>query len=379
MSLDVVKVQLYLLVVCNLSRLKMVLFLNLNIQNDSHYQEIMYNGQRTTDNRKMKTYDLIIIGGGPTGLNIGIAAAKAGLDYVILEKGVLVNSIYNFPSNMTFFSTSKRLEIGKTPFISHTEKPTRREALEYYRRIVQTWDLKINYYETVQSVRASIDETYLLETSKNNYHSRAVVVATGFYDTPNLLNVPGEDLPKVKHYYDNVHPYIGQDVLVIGAKNSAAQVTLELWQKGAKVTMAIRGDEISPKVKYWIRPNLENRIKEGSIPAFFNTKVKEIRDKEVILQTPKGEKVIPNDFVLAMTGYRPNFDFLQKIGIEISEDPAREPKYNPDTLETNIPNIYLAGVVCGGMITNKLFIENTRDHGEIIVQDILRKRQKKMV
>ncbi len=323
----------------------------------------------------MKTYDLIIIGGGPTGINIGIAAAEAGLDYLILEKGVLVNSIYHFPTNMTFFSTSKLLEIGNTPFISHTEKPTRREALEYYRRIVQSWDLKLRFYEEVQKVCPLPEEQYEIRTTKNSYHTQAVAVATGYYDTPNLLDVKGENLPKVKHYYDNVHPYIGQEVLVVGAKNSAAQVALELWQKGANVTMAIRGDSVSEKVKYWIKPNLENRIKEGSIPTYFNTSVKEIREKEVMLHTPEGAVTIANDFVLAMTGYHPNFDFLKRIGIHISDDTAQLPSHHPETLETNMPNVYLAGVLCAGMQTSKLFIENTRNHGELIVRHILRKRE----
>jgi len=318
-------------------------------------------------------YDLIIIGGGPTGVNIGIEASKAGLNYLVLEKGVLVNSIYHFPTNMTFFSTSKLLEIGETPFISHTEKPTRREALEYYSRLHKSNALKIHFYEEVISLNRDSDESYEVVTKKDIYSTKAVALATGYYDTPNLLNVPGEDLPKVKHYYDNVHPYIGQEVLVVGAKNSAAQVALELWQKGAKVTMAVRGDEISPKVKYWIKPNLENRIKENSIPTYFNTTVQAVYPHEVILNTPEGEKTIKNDFVLAMTGYRPNFDFLKKMGIELSDDEAQIPVHDEVTLETNLPNVYLAGVICAGMQTSKLFIENTRDHGKVIVEQIQQK------
>ncbi|MEM9991873.1 MAG: YpdA family putative bacillithiol disulfide reductase [Bacteroidota bacterium] len=322
----------------------------------------------------MKLYDLIIIGGGPTGLNIGIAAAKAKLNYLILEKGTLVNSIYNFPTNMTFFSTSKRLEIGATPFISHTEKPTRREALEYYRRVMQSWNLKVHFYETVQAVVPFVDQTYQIETQKGTYQTRAVAIATGFYDCPNLLDVPGENLSKVKHYYDSVHPYVGQDVLVVGAKNSAAQVALELWQKGVRVTLAIRGDSVSDKVKYWIKPNLENRIKEGSIPTFFNTTVKSIQRQTVSLQTPTGERTLSNDFVLAMTGYHPNFDLLRRVGVTLSDDAQQQPMYHPETLETNLPNIYLAGVICAGMQTSKLFIENTRDHGDIIVQHLLQQK-----
>lgn len=239
---------------------------------------------------------------------------------------------------------------------------------------MQVYKLNIQFYEPVEQVNPA-KEGYLVTTNKNTYQTKAIVLATGYYDTPNLLNVPGEDLPKVKHYYDNVHPYIGQEVLVVGARNSAAQVALELWQKGAKVTMLVRGSEISNKVKYWIKPNLENRIKEGSIPTYFNSTIKEILPNEVILNTPEGKLTIANDFVLAMTGYRPDYAFLRKIGIEISEDQAQLPTFNEDTLETNLPNLYLAGVVCAGMETSKLFIENTRDHGEIIIHRILEKQQ----
>ncbi|MEM9848279.1 MAG: YpdA family putative bacillithiol disulfide reductase, partial [Bacteroidota bacterium] len=253
---------------------------------------------------------------------------------------------------------------------SHTEKPTRREALEYYRRLHQHWDLKVHFYEEVLQMERSEADYYNIVTNKANYKTTAVALATGYYDTPNFLNVQGEDLPKVRHYYDNVHPYIGQEVLVIGAKNSAAQVALELWQKGAKVTMAVRGDAISPKVKYWIKPNLENRIKEGAIPAYFNTTVQEILPDRVVLNTPNGVKTIKNDFVLAMTGYRPNFDFLRKVGVQIPNDEGQIPVHNETTLETNLPNVYLAGVICAGMRTSKLFIENTRDHGKVIVDQI---------
>ena len=323
----------------------------------------------------MKTYDLIIIGGGPTGLNVGIAAGKAGLNYLILEKGALVNSIYNFPANMTFFSTSKKLEIGQIPFVSHLDKPTRAEALEYYRRLTETFDLQVNLYEPVKRMEQREEGGYAIKTVHDTYHTEAVVVATGFYDTPNMLNVPGEDLPKVVHYYRDAHPYVGQKVLVIGARNSACDVALEAWQKGAEVTMAIRGGEIHERVKYWIRPNIINRIKEGSIKAHFHTVVKEIRPKEVVLEGPDGEFTIENDFVLAMTGYQPNYQLLERLGIDIPEDKDRVPRHKSDNLESNLPNVYLAGVVCGGMQTNTLFIENTRDHGEKIIQDILRKKE----
>lgn len=323
----------------------------------------------------MNKYDLIIIGGGPTGLNCAIAAKKSGLKYLVLEKGLLVNSIYHFPINMTFFSTSKLLEIGETPFISHTEKPTRREALEYYRRLQQSYDLKVNLYEPVVRMERQPDGQYMIESERTRYFTESVIIATGFYDTPRLMNVPGEELPKVKHYYDDAHPYIGQKVLVIGAANSACDVALETWNKGAEVTMAIREDNIYKGVKYWIRPNIENRIKEGSIIAHFNTIVKEIRPREVVLQGPDGEFTIENDFVLAMTGYKPNYDLLERLSLEIPDDDDQIPVHDPETLETSLPNVYLAGVVCAGMKTSTLFIENTRDHGETIIRQILEKQK----
>lgn len=318
----------------------------------------------------MHTFDLVIIGGGPTGLNCAIEAERAGLDYVVLEKGVLVNSLYHFPSNMTFFSTSKLLEIGNTPFISHSEKPTRSEALEYYRRLRENFELKVHTYEPVQGMERQSNGQYRIRTSKDTYEAHSVIVATGFYDCPRLMEVPGEDLPKVQHYYKDPHPYVGQKVLVVGAANSACDVALETWQKGAEVTMAIRGDEISPRVKYWIKPNIENRIKEGSIQAYFHTTVKEIRPKEVVLEGPEGEFIIDNDFVLAMTGYQPNFKLLENLGLAIPEDEGCIPKHDEKNLQTNLPNVYIAGVVCGGMKTSKFFIENTRDHAEVIVSQI---------
>jgi len=320
----------------------------------------------------MQQLDLVIIGGGPTGLNCAISAQKAGLNYIVLEKGVLVNSIYHFPINMTFFSTSRLLEIGNTPFISHVEKPTRSEALEYYRRITDSWKLNVRMYEEVLGMHQK-NEDYIIKTTKNEYFTHAVIIATGFYDTPRFMNVPGEDLPKVNHYYDDAHIYVGQQILVIGAANSACDVALETWQKGAKVTMAIRENEIYKGVKYWIRPNIENRIKEGSIQAYFNTTVKEIRPKEVVLQGPDGEFTIENDFVLAMTGYQPNYKFLDTLGIDIPQEEPRIPIHDPDTLETSLPRVYLAGVVCAGLETNRLFIENTRNHGDAIINDLVKK------
>ena len=321
----------------------------------------------------MNKFDLVIIGGGPTGINCAISATIAGLNYVVLEKGVLVNSIYHFPSEMTFFSTSVKLEIGETPFVSHRDKPTRREALEYYRRLQDKWDVKINFYEEVLNMKPHSEEGYEITTSKTKYHTQNVIVATGFYDTPRLLNVPGEHLPKVKHYYDEVHPYIKQKVLVVGAANSACDVALETYYKGAEVTMAIRESEIYPKVKYWIRPNIENRIKEGSIKAYFNTVVKTIYPESVTLSGPEGEFSIENDFVLAMTGYKPDYTLFEKLNLPISAEEARKPIFNPETLETSLPNVYVAGVICSGLQTSKLFIENTRHHGEVIMKDILQK------
>lgn len=317
--------------------------------------------------------DLLLIGGGPTGLAIAIEAERAGLRYLVLEKGVLVNSIFRFPANMTFFSTSLNLEIGGVPFISHTDKPTRREALEYYRRILESWKLKVKTYEPVLGMVRQSSGVYEVKTSKNTYQARHVAIATGFYDIPRLMNVPGEDLPKVKHFYDEAHPYVGQRVLVVGAANSACDVALETYYKGAQVTMCIREDGIYEKVKYWIRPNIENRIKEGSIQAFFRSQVKEIRPQEVVLTTPDGEVTLENDFVLAMTGYQPDFVFLEKLGIEFQADGQRTPVMNAETFESNLPNVYLAGVVQAGLDTSKLFIENTRHHGEVIVGEVLKK------
>lgn len=312
-------------------------------------------------------FDLVIVGAGPAGLACAIEAEKAGLNYTVIEKGVLVNSIFRFPTNMTFFSTSLKLEIGGTPFISHGEKPTRREALEYYRRVFDSWKLKVKLYEEVQRMEPLLGGGYRVITSRHCYSTRSVILATGFYDRERRMKVPGEDLPKVKHFYDEAHPYIGQKVLVVGAANSACDVALEAWSKGAEVTMAIREGHIYEKVKYWILPNIENRISEGSIKAYFNTVVKEIRPQEVVLQTPDGEVLLKNDFVLAMTGYQPDYDFLKKMGIEWQQDGNQTPVLNPETFESNLPQVYLAGVLQAGLNTSELFIENTRHHGGVII------------
>lgn len=315
-------------------------------------------------------YDVIIIGAGPIGLASGIEAKKAGLNYLIIEKGCLVNSLFNYPTNMTFFSTSELLEIGGVPFVSHNPKPTRAESLEYYRRVQQDWELRVHQYERVEQLHANSENAYELITDKSSYLAHSVVVATGFYDVPRMMNVPGEELPKVKHYYDDPHLYASRKVLVVGAANSAVDAALETYRKGAEVTMAIRGSEISPRVKYWVKPDIDNRIKEGVIKAYFDTEVVEIKEASVVLATADGQIELENDHVLAMTGYLPDFSFLKRIGIDTESDKAKTPTYNNCTHESNMPHIYLAGVVCGGLQTTKWFIENSRQHPVDIVQDI---------
>jgi len=318
-------------------------------------------------------HDLIIIGAGPIGMACAIQAKRQGLSALMIDKGILVNTLFHFPTNMTFFSTSLLLEIGDVPFVSHGEKPTRRESLEYYRRVFESWELEAHFYERVTHVEKNQDHFNVI-TDKTAYLAKAVIVATGFYDLPVLLQIPGEDLPKVRHYYTEPHPYIHQKVVVIGAANSACDVALELWHKGAEVTMVVRESQISERVKYWIKPNIENRIREGAIKAYFNSRVTSIGEQSIDLETPEGLVRLPNDYVLAMTGYQPDFSFLQQIGIALYNDPDTEVTYNPDTHESNIPGIYLAGVVCGGMCTNKFFIENARDHAEKIIGHFLRSR-----
>lgn len=316
--------------------------------------------------------DLIIIGGGPIGLACAIEAQKAGMSYVILEKGCLVNSLYHYPQNMTFFSTSERLEIGNVPFISNSPKPTRSEALEYYRRVCTSWKLNVKLYEKVEEVKKE-GTTFQIKTSKGNYQSKAVILSLGFYDLPYLLNVEGEQLPKVKHYYNEPHPYFGQKVAVIGAANSAVDVALETWRKGAEVTMIIRESAIRESVKYWVKPDIENRIKEGSIKVFFSSEVIRISLNAIEISTPVGNEILENDFVLAMTGYQPPFDFMKSIGITFHDDEYHTPVYDEETMESNVTNLYLAGVVCGGLKTNKWFIENSRVHAQIIIHDLQRK------
>lgn len=318
-------------------------------------------------------YDIIIIGGGPIGLACALEAKKAGLNYLVIEKGTLVNSLYNYPVNMTFFSTSERLEIGGIPFVCNNPKPNRMEGMEYYRRVAISAGLQIRLFEEVKTVEKT-GTTFNVVTAKQQYQAANVIVCTGFYDIPYLLNVPGEELPKVKHYYDDPHYYAFQKVLVVGAANSAVDAALETWRKGATVTMVVKADAISERVKYWVKPDVENRIKEGSINAYFNASVAAIRQNEVDIQTPDGLVTIENDWVLAMTGYQPNLQFLRSMGIQLADDDVCSPVYNEYTYETNVEGIYLAGVICGGMNTHKLFIENSRVHAEKIIADIQSKK-----
>jgi len=331
-----------------------------------------------------KHYTIIIIGGGPIGLACALEAKKAGLDYLILEKGTLVNSLYNYPVNMTFFSTSERLEIGGIPFVSNNPKPTRPEALEYYRRVALSNHINIHLFEKVtevrpQGARNTAPGNFRVTTTKNVYTTNFIIIATGFYDIPYKLNVPGEDLPKVTHYYKDPHFYAFQKVMVVGASNSAVDAALETWRKGAEVTMVVRKDQIGPRVKYWVRPDIVNRIQEGAIKAYFNSTVKEIREHEVDIQTPDGSVTIKNDWVIAMTGYQPNLDFLQGLGIHLSDDEVKKPTYDEASYETNIGNIFIAGVICGGMNTHRLFIENSREHAEKVIQTINKRTNRRTI
>jgi len=315
-------------------------------------------------------YDIIIVGGGPIGIACGLEARRAGLSYLILEKGCLVNSLYNYPANMTFFSTSERIEIGGIPFVSNNVKPVRAEALEYYRRVAVSHELNIHLQEKVLSIRP-LNAKFEITSSRRAYSAANIVLATGFYDLPVLLNIPGEDLAKVVHYYKDPHFYAMQKVVVVGASNSAVDAALETWRKGAEVTMVIRGEGIGRRVKYWVKPDIENRIKEGSIKAYTHSTLQAIRADEVDILTPDGIETIKNDYVIALTGYQPNFEFLRQAGVRLSEDENLLPLYDPATMESNVKGLYLAGVVCGGMNTNVWFIENSRVHAEMIIRNIL--------
>ncbi len=324
----------------------------------------------------MEHLDLLIVGGGPIGIACGLEAKKQGLSYVILEKGPIVNSLFNYPVNMQFFSSSERLEIDDIPFISKEAKPRRNEALEYYRRIVTSNKLNIRLFEKVTGIETARD-SFIVTSEKDVYQCDNVILATGFYDIPNTLGVPGEDLPKVSHYYKDPHFYASQKLAVIGASNSAIDAALECWRKGAEVTLVIRGEAVGQRVKYWVRPDIINRINEGSITAYYNTLVREITPESIILDSPGGVVELKNDFVLALTGYMPDFGFLEHLGISLSNDQNRLPQYDPETMETNVSGLYLAGVICGGMETHKWFIENSRIHAPMIIRAVLQKKNAK--
>ncbi|MDF0715614.1 YpdA family putative bacillithiol disulfide reductase [Muricauda sp. 334s03] len=321
----------------------------------------------------MQQFDVVIIGGGPIGIACGLEAKKQGISYIIIEKGPIVNSLFNYPVNMQFFSSSEKLEINEIPFISKEAKPKRNEALEYYRRIVTSNQLNIHLFEKVLDTEKQ-GENFLVKTDKDEYQAKNVVVATGFYDLPNTMDIPGENLPKVSHYYNDPHFYASQKLVVVGASNSAIDAALECWRKGAEVTLVIRGPEVGPRVKYWVRPDIINRIDEGSIKVYYNSTVKEIKPHEIVINSPEGEVTLENDFVLALTGYKPNFAFLEKLGITLSDDSKRLPNYDPETMETNVDGLFLAGVICGGMETHKWFIENSRIHAPIIMKAIKQKK-----
>lgn len=314
---------------------------------------------------------VVIIGAGPIGIACALACKRKNLDYVVVEKGALTNSLFNYPLNMSFFSTSEKLEIEEIPFISANPKPNRNEALEYYRRVATSNQLQIRLHEKVLSVEKQKD-SFIVTSEKETYQAQHVVLATGFYDIPAYLNVEGEQLPKVTHYYKEAHPYIMQKVIVVGASNSAVDAALEIWRKGGEVTMVVRGSQIGERVKYWVRPDMINRIEEGSIKVYFNSEISKIDAHEVTLKTEEGEKTIANDFVVALTGYRPDFDFLRKLGMQLSEE-TMAPQYNEETMESSVENLYLAGVICGGTETHKWFIENSRIHAKRIANAISEK------
>jgi thioredoxin reductase (NADPH) len=320
--------------------------------------------------------DVVVVGAGPTGMASGIEAQRAGFSVMLIDKGCLVNSLFHYPANMTFFTTPELLEIGGIPFPSPNQKPTRQEALEYYRNVAQHYELDVRQYQEVLTV-TGYDGAFHVTTRDRNDHeheytAKKIVVATGYYDRPNYMNIPGEDLPKVMHYYREPHPYYDMDVLVVGAKNSAAIAALELWRRGARVTLVHRGPGIHQNVKYWIKPDIENRIKNGEVNACFNSCVLEVNADAVRIKTPEGEKLLKNDFVFALTGYRPDYGFLESLRIELTR-PEMRPVCDPTTFESNVPGIYVAGVIVAGSRTSEIFIENGRFHGERIAADLKRK------
>jgi bacillithiol disulfide reductase len=340
-------------------------------------------------------FDVLVIGAGPTGMACAIEAQRSGFSAALVDKGCLVNSLFHYPANMVFFTTPELLEIGDIPFTTANQKPNRQEALEYYRNVAQHYRLDIRQYQRVLSVTghngafkvrtANVQAARQLGAEEqagdsdgtshdHEYTARKVVVATGYYDRANYLGAPGEELPKVMHYYKEPHPYFDMDVLIVGAKNSASIAALELWRRGSRVTLVHRGPEIHRNVKYWIKPDIENRIKNGEVRAFFNSSVQEITTDAVRLKTPEGEVVVKNDFVFALTGYHPDYEFLQSLGIELTR-PEMRPVCDPQTFESNVPGIYVAGVIVAGARTSEIFIENGRFHGKQIAADLKTKLQ----
>jgi thioredoxin reductase (NADPH) len=333
-------------------------------------------GDTTDVAREEESFDVLVIGGGPTGMACAIEAQRAGFRSVLVDKGCLCNSIFHYPSHMTFFTTPELLEIGDIPFPSPNPKPVRNEALEYYRKVAEHYALDARLYRLVESITGSDGNFDVFTKDKfgrsETYRVKKVIVATGYYDRPNYLNIPGEELSKVHHYYDDPHPYYDLDVVVIGGKNSAAIAALELWRHGARVTLVHRGPGIHKHVKYWIMPDIENRIKNREIAAHFNSRVTEIGPDTVTLGSPEGTLTIPNDTVFALTGYHPDFDFLTGLGVRF-EGQDRLPVCDADCLESNVAGIYLAGVIVAGSRTNEIFIENGRFHGRQIAEDLKRK------
>jgi thioredoxin reductase (NADPH) len=321
--------------------------------------------------------DLLVIGAGPTGLACAIEAQRAGFSAVLVDKGCLCNSLFHYPANMTFFTTPELLEIGNMPFSSPNQKPNRNEALEYYRKVAEHYRLDVRQYERVERVEGA-DGDFTVHTVDRfgralHYRARKLVVATGYYDLPNYLGIPGEDLSKVKHYYHEPHPFYGLEVLVIGGKNSAAIAALDLWRHGAKVTLVHRGAQMHRHVKYWILPDINNRIKNGEIKAYFDSSVESVAEDDVTLSTKDGKVTLANDFVFALTGYHPDFQFIERLGVKLDELNDRCPMCDPKTLESNVAGIYLAGVIVAGERTNEIFIENGRFHGQLIAESLKKK------
>jgi thioredoxin reductase (NADPH) len=331
-----------------------------------------------SDGTSSDIVDLLVIGAGPTGLACAIEAQRAGFTAMLVDKGCLCNSLFHYPAHMTFFTTPELLEIGGIPFSSPNQKPNRNEALEYYRKVAEFYTLDVRQYENVERVEGG-DGDFTVHTMDRfgrmlEHRARKLVIATGYYDLPNYLGIPGEDLSKVKHYYHEPHPFFGLDVVVIGGKNSAAIAALDLWRHGAKVTLVHRGAEMHRHVKYWILPDINNRVKNGEIQAHFNSNVANISEDDVTISTPEGEITIANQFCFALTGYHPDFSFIERLGVKLDEANDRCPVCDPATLESNVPGIYLAGVIVAGERTNEIFIENGRFHGQLIAEDLRTKR-----